>query len=382
GRASHARHFGELPRGCWVPECAYRPAGPWQPIAGVRRQPLRVGIEDHLRYAGFQWFYVDAHLVEAGESYDQYTGLAHPRVQAEAQRSPHRSYQVGYATRGRPINVLVRDPATTAQVWSRHGGYPGDGNYLEFHKIRSPGGLKLWRVTDSAADLGAKAPYQPAWARDSAARHAMHFRELLDVLAAGAAAGEDIVVAPFDTELFGHWWFEGMEFLKNVYEDLAVDTGVTPLSSGAALAASPPTESLRLTAGSWGKDGDFSMWLNPETEWLWERLWPLEDRFWNAVPAAMLRRETDAVLEQAARELLLAQSSDWQFIVSTGAAGDYAIQRFNEHCDALESLLPFLEDPSSDLDLGAGRAAEYRALDGLFADLLGAIAAASDVPAP
>lgn len=382
GRAAHARHFGDLPRGCWVPECAYRPAGAWQPLPSVRRQPLRVGIEDHLRYAGFHWFYVDAHLVEAGESCDQYTGVAHPRSGAQAKRSPHRGYQVGYASRGRPINVLVRDPATTAQVWSRHGGYPGDANYLEFHKIRFPGGLKLWRVTDSAADLGAKAPYQPAWARDAALRHAAHFRELLDSLAATAAPGENIVVAPFDTELFGHWWFEGMEFLKAVYEDLAVDSGVTPLSSGAALAASPPAESLRLTAGSWGKDGDFSMWLNPETDWLWERLWPLEDRFWNAVPAAMLRRGTDPVLEQAARELLLAQSSDWQFIVSTGAAGDYAIKRFNEHCDALETLLPFLEDPTSDLGTGAGRAAQYRALDGLFEDLLGAIAAASDVPAP
>jgi 1,4-alpha-glucan branching enzyme len=136
-----------------------------------------------------------------------------------------------------------------------------------------------------------------------------------------------------------------------------------------------------MSAGSWGKDGDYSMWLNPETEWTWHRLWPLEDRFWNAVPGAMQRWDARPVLEQAGRELLLAQSSDWQFIISTGAAGDYATRRFDEHCDALEALLPFLENASSDLGAGAARAAEYQAIDGPFPDLIGAIAAASDVTA-
>jgi 1,4-alpha-glucan branching enzyme len=123
------------------------------------------------------------------------------------------------------------------------------------------------------------------------------------------------------------------------------------------------------------------MWLNPETEWTWRRLWPLEDRFWNAVPAAMRRWDARPVLEQAGRELLLAQSSDWQFIISTGAAGDYATKRFNEHCDALEALLPFLESSTSDLAAGAAHAAELELIDGPFPDLIGAIAAASDVAA-
>ncbi|HEY4100715.1 MAG TPA: 1,4-alpha-glucan branching protein domain-containing protein [Gemmatimonadales bacterium] len=384
GRAEHARHFGDLPRGCWAPECAYRPRGPWRPIPGAPSATIRGGTEEHLRYAGFGWFYIDAHLADAGESIDQYGGAPRARRTEPATRSPYRGYQVGVAPRGgRPVYALVRDPRSTEQVWSRHGGYPGDGRYLEFHKIRFPGGLKYWSVTDANADLGSKAPYQPDRAREAAAIHAAHFQEILDQLSAGAERGDDAIIAPFDTELFGHWWFEGINFLRYLFEDLTANrdtaNGSSPSTSGAALRAAPPTTAVRLAEGSWGKDGDFSMWMNPETEWTWRRLWPLEDRFWNAVPSALQRWDARPILEQAARELLLAQSSDWQFIISTGAAGDYATKRFVEHCDALERLLPFVEHGDSDLGAGRQLAAELFAIDGPFAELGGAIAAASDV---
>jgi 1,4-alpha-glucan branching enzyme len=219
-----------------------------------------------------------------------------------------------------------------------------------------------------------------------AGEHAKHFKTLLDSITNGAKPRDNAVIAPFDTELFGHWWFEGMEFIKAMYERVAPHVGETvtppciPSTAGDAIAASPPRTSLRMSTGSWGKDGDFSMWLNPETEWTWVRLWSLEERFWNAVPTAMRRPGARPALEQAARELLLAQSSDWQFIVSTGAAGDYAIKRFVEHCEALESLLPFLEDPASDLAAAAAMAGALQLIDGPFPDLIGAIAAASDIP--
>lgn len=186
-------------------------------------------------------------------------------------------------------------------------------------------------------------------------------------------------MAPFDTELFGHWWFEGVDFLHDLYQELDQSGGVRPITAGDLLAESPPTTALRLGAGSWGANGDFSKWLNQETEWTWERLWPLEERFWNAVPSAMLRPDVVPILEQAARELLLAQSSDWQFIISTGAAGDYATKRFVGHCEALESLLPTLEQLPRDLSGALTHAAALQRIDGPFPDLLGAIAAASDV---
>ena len=111
-------------------------------------------------------------------------------------------------------------------------------------------------------------------------------------------------------------------------------------------------------------------------------LWPRESRFWDAVPGALDDPGLWPVLEQAARELLLAQSSDWQFIISTGAAGDYATKRFVEHCDALAELLSVLEDPARDRQAALTRAAELAQIDGPFPDLIGASAAASDVVDP
>lgn len=383
GRAEHLRHFGKLPTGCWLPECAYRPRGPWQPWPSAPGQPMRLGIEDHLRHAGFRWFTVDAHLADAGEAWEVYEAEA-TRPVAPSARSPYRAYEVGSrpAGRGRPVHVVVRDPRTTAQVWSRYGGYPGDGRYLEFHKIRYPGGLKFWAVTSPSSDLSDKARYRPEAAATAVQEHADHFRGLLHGIAAAAEPGDSAIVAPFDTELFGHWWHEGVDFLAAVYAGLGRDANVPASTAGAWLSETPPATSIRMQEGSWGANGDFSKWLNDETAWTWERLWPLESRFWDLVPAALTRADLSPVLEQAARELLLAQSSDWQFIISTGAAGDYATARFIGHCEALEELLALLESPDTDPMVARGRAAALQRIDGPFPSLLGAIAAASDVTLP
>ncbi len=383
GRAEHIRHFGEAPKGCWVPECAYRPRGPWQPLPQAPPQAVRPGVEEHLRRAGFQWFVVDSHLADAGEAWELYEGKPIARQgEIDPKRSPYRAYHVGaHPPPGqRPVTAVVRDPAATKQVWSRHGGYPGDSRYLEFHKIRYPGGLKFWRVTDPAADLGMKEPYLPGDALDAAAGHARHFVDLLKEVAAGRRAGDVTITAPFDTELFGHWWFEGVDFVQDVFDRLPAGDQVAPSTASRMLNDDPPTSSIRMGEGSWGANGDFSKWLNPETEWTWLRLWPLENRFWDVVPAAIDRDELSPILEQAARELLLAQGSDWQFIISTGAAGDYATKRFTDHCDALESLLNHLDGDSLSLDEGLALAAQLREVDDPFPDLRGALAAASDVP--
>jgi 1,4-alpha-glucan branching enzyme len=226
------------------------------------------------------------------------------------------------------------------QVWSRHQGYPGDEWYLEFHKIRWPGGLKLWRVTGPHVDLGGKQPYVPERAAERAEGHAGHFAHLLATIAGEIRTEGDVIVAPFDTELFGHWWFEGVSFLGAVYRRLAGSDGrVRPVTAGDVARSRRRSPRVLLAEGSWGAHGDHHMWLNHETEWTWRRLWVLEDAFWDAVPRALGAGESRPLLAQAARELLLAQASDWQFIISTGAAGDYASKRFNEHCDNLDTLL-------------------------------------------
>jgi 1,4-alpha-glucan branching enzyme len=132
-----------------------------------------------------------------------------------------------------------------------------------------------------------------------------------------------------------------------------------------------------MPAGSWGANGDFSMWISDQTVWTWQRLWPLEERFWDVASTALRSDDTRFILAQAARELLLAQSSDWQFIISTGAAADYGERRFREHCSDTEVLVQALEDGSAAaLDRGHRRAAELAERDALFPDVLPALAAA------
>jgi len=386
GVREHERYFGRAPRGCWVPECAYRARGPWAP-PGARAVPERAGVDEHLARAGYDYFFVDAHLAAAGHALGTYPDvpLGAERFDAErhdagatdggtARRSPYEAYVVT-RPRGRAVHALVRDPVCSMQVWSRHQGYPGDGAYLEFHKIRWPGGLKLWRVTGPHTDLGDKQPYDVAAARGRVDAHARHFAALIDGTPARATDGR-LVVAPFDTELFGHWWFEGVEFIGAFYRALAGARHVRAVTGSGHVGRRMRRTRIRLAEGSWGAHGDHSMWMNPGTAWTWHRLWPLEDRFWAAAPFGLAEEWAHPVLAAAARQLLLAQSSDWQFIISTGAAGDYAVERFERHCADAEALLEALA-PACPPELRTAAvelAARINTRDNLFPDVLDAVA--------
>ncbi|HZA98201.1 MAG TPA: 1,4-alpha-glucan branching protein domain-containing protein [Gemmatimonadales bacterium] len=384
GVSEHRRLFGRAPTGCWLPECAYRPRGAWEPWPTAPRTGMRRGIEEHLADAGFQFFFVDAHLAAAGRP----LGLSgdpagDPIVHApagrtppgEPHRSPYRAYRVAHG----PVTAYVRDPRASMQVWSRFEGYPGDEWYLEFHKMRWPGGLKLWRVSGPGVDLGAKQPYNPDAAFDRARGHAEHFAHLLAGIAAGQSQNRDgVVVAPFDTELFGHWWFEGPVFLGGMYRSLVRQReAIHPATGSRHLRAHPARAAIRLPWGSWGANGDSSMWLSDRTAWTWERLWPLEQAFWDAAPNAIASPAARPVLAQAAREMLLAQSSDWQFIISTGAAADYAEKRFQQHCRDAEQLIAALA-PGAEASMtdAQRRAEELAQRDQLFPDVIPAVAAA------
>jgi 1,4-alpha-glucan branching enzyme len=265
-------------------------------------------------------------------------------------------------------------------VWSRDLGYPGDAWYLEFHKIRWPGGLKFWRVSAPNSDLGAKRPYDPSAALAQAALHGSHFASLLaSIRSSGEGGGDGLIAVPFDTELFGHWWYEGVDFLAAVYRDLTNGHGVRAVTASEHLDGHPPRIGIELAAGSWGAGGDDGMWLNARTAWTWERLWRLEDRFWNVAPLALALPETHPVLAQAARELLLAQASDWQFIITTGAVTDYAERRFGLHAGDAELLVAILEDAVRGAVIPAqalGITAELQRRDALFPDVLTQVAGA------
>ena len=376
GRNEHRRLFGRDPVGCWLPECAYRPR--------VGRRP---GIDEQLASAGFRYFFTDAHLAQAGTPLGTHYEVTLGAERFDAERhdgpskptgppvhSPYRAYRVTPPRAKRSVAALVRDPRSSMQVWSRHHGYPGDEWYLEFHKIRWPGGLKLWRVTGPDVDLGAKRAYEPSAAHGRVGEHARHFAQLLAGIAAEHRTG--VVVAPFDTELFGHWWFEGVDFLAGVYRELRHQPGVRPVAASRHLTDHPARTALRLAEGSWGVNGDHTMWLNDRTAWTWPRLRALEGAFWKAAPVALASPGTRPALAQAARELLLAQASDWQFMISTGAVPDYAERRFKLHCDDAERLIAAVTSGSSGGggEGSAALAAELERRDDLFPNVLEAVA--------
>ena len=372
GWREHRRLFGRDPVGCWLPECAYRP-----------RVGTRPGIEEQLAAAGFRYFFTDAHLARAGEPLGTYgeVPLGAERFDVERPetpggtaarpvRSPYRAYRVTPPRAKRSVAALVRDPQSSMQVWSRHRGYPGDEWYLEFHKIRWPGGLKLWRVTGPNVDLGAKRAYEPAPALGRVHEHARHFAHLVAGIAGERRA--EVVVAPFDTELFGHWWFEGVDFIAEVYRELPHHPAVRPATASQHLADHAPRVGVRLAEGSWGVNGDHTMWRNDRTAWTWPRLGALEGAFWTTARRVLASPAARPALAQAARELLLAQASDWQFMISTGAVPDYAERRFNQHCDDAERLLAALAPGAS--GNGANLAAELERRDALFPNVLEAVA--------
>lgn len=387
GRGEHRRLFGSDPAGCWLPECAYRPRGMWSPLPGAPNAGVRRGIEEHLAEAGYRYFFVDAHMANAGAPLGIYGELfagesAHlpdpAAPDAAGRQSPHRAYRVTGA--GTPVDVaaLVRDPRATLAVWSRGHGYPGDGAYLEFHKLRWPGGLRLWGVTSRASGLGDKASYDPVAARLTARVHARDFAATLSTIADGCGVGDRVIAAPFDTELFGHWWFEGPDFLGDLYAELPHHPGVRAATASAHLDRHGAPAATRLARGSWGRNGDLEMWLNDRVQWIWPLIWELEEEFWALAPTALERDGTHELLAQAARSLLLLQSSDWPFIVSTGEVADYATRRVHTHAGETRELLGALRRVLGGSEARVGRALA-RALhlrDAVFPGIVPAIAAA------
>ena len=343
---THKRHFGVAPRGIWLPECAYRPRYEWTPPTGRGRgrdRQMRPGIEELLAAHGLEYFVADSHLVAAGAPVFLYRDYIparkempepSPAIPVNEARSPYAPYRVASRGGNGSAIAFIRDPKMTLQVWSRDHGYPGDYAYLEFHKKHFPGGLRFWRITDSKGDLGTKILYDPKLAAEKAGLQASHFAGLVRETSEAATKADGrpaLICSPYDAELFGHWWFEGPVWLEHVARDMA-RAGVTPVTLGEALTIVPPRATLSLPEGSWGEGGDHRVWLNRETEWTWDRVYSAEAE-WVEHLAAGVGGHPDLarVLAQATRELLLLEASDWQFLITTGAARDYAERRVAEH---------------------------------------------------
>jgi 1,4-alpha-glucan branching enzyme len=350
GRHTYRKYFGREARGFWIPECAYRPGYAWKnPLEDSEAYP-RLGVDEILGQEGVGYFFVDSHLLKGGEAkgvyIDRFPGLkllwekfrAAYRPTEELARDPYSAYLA------HPSHVpfFARDDVSGSQVWSRYMGYPGDGSYLEFHKKHFPGGMRYWRITSSEADLGLKEPYDPAAIPARLERHAAHFVSVLEGALQGRSSGS--VVALYDTELFGHWWFEGPEWLYHVIKKL--DPGpVKPMTGSGSLEALPPTTIISLPEGSWGQGGFHWIWLNDDTAWIWKKIHRIE-----AAAAALTPRLASLdrrLLKQFFREKFLLESSDWPFLISTWSARDYAENRAAEHYERALTLAGWLEEGSA-----------------------------------
>jgi len=348
---AYKRNYGRKPRGIWLPECAYRPGYRWFPPVegGGVKEYDRKGVEEFLSENGLEFFIVDSHLLKGGKAIgvylDRFEALgqlwerfseSYSSRPLDPDKAPYDIYAVGEKQGKKPVAILTRDPKTGLQVWSGEHGYPGEPDYLDFHKKRFPGGLRYWSVTNTKADLADKKEYRPGEASRHVPDQAKHFAGLVkDTLREhrknSGRAG--LITAPYDAELFGHWWFEGPEWLYHVLKEMASDPEIDLTTGSDYLNKNRERTMVSLPEGSWGEGGFHFIWFNEWTSWTWKHIYDAESkmiRLANEYGGTDDEKLLD-IVKQAARELLLMQSSDWQFLISTWAARDYAEMRFTEH---------------------------------------------------
>ncbi len=369
GVEAHKQHFGRAPRAIWLPECAYRPAY----IDETGR--TRPGIEHFLQEIGLGLFFSETHTIEggqpvgvaAGDAIGPYGEIKRRYVIPMRAAIPPRPastflpYYVSDTAAGAQaaqhsgVAVIGRDNRTGMQVWSAEWGYPGDYDYREFHKRDGISGLQYWRVSGARVDLGFKDEYHPDWALHKVGEHARHFAWLVaDRLKQyhQQTGNFGLIASNYDTELFGHWWFEGIVWIQQVLRLLAEDPAVELVCASDFIERHPPTQVLHLPESSWGMGGNHWTWDNHDTHWMWAPIHAAEARMEALVAKFPLPSPGEkAVLNQAARELLLLQSSDWPFLVTTGQAREYAIRRFTRHVERFEALAASLETGRPDRQL-------------------------------
>src|SRR5688572_13337427 len=369
--ANYRKHFGRQPRGIWLPECAYEP-----------------GVETLLKEAGIEYFICDTHAILYGDPRPRY-GVHAPVM------CPN-----GTA-------VFARDIETSEQVWSSVVGYPGSDVYREFYRdigwdlpidylkphLHQDGnrrhlGLKYHRITGRNVPQQKKAPYIPALAREKAAENASHFIgeriKQAHTLRAAFEGRPPLVISPYDAELFGHWWYEGPQFIDFFFRKLHYDqSDIEAVSPGDFLDSGTPIQIQQPTTSSWGENGYNKVWLNEGNAWMYpyqhdaeRRITQLVDEF--GVPGFELQdggtspkletRNSELqtrLLNQLARELLLAESSDWAFQIYQGTTVEYSSRRFQSHIHRFDLLAKMLETGDVNLEL----LAEIERRDNIFAEI-------------
>ncbi|MHB8305577.1 MAG: 1,4-alpha-glucan branching protein domain-containing protein [Vulcanimicrobiaceae bacterium] len=283
--------FGVDPAGIWLPECGYHPR-----------------LQAQLEALGLRYFYADA------------------RAAAPSGASP----LVPLRLPASQLAYFASDPGALRFVMDAEDGYPADPAYREFHKRHERSGARYWWITGRDAELSEKDLYDPQRARKRAVDHAAAFAAIVRERTSAASAGAPYMSLAFDAEFFGHWWSEGLLWLEALLFAVRDGGAATFCSPSAYLERHPPTKEYALAASSWGEGGDDRTWRNDATAWMWEELHQMEIR---SIEVARRANSSGPEFEQAARELMLAQSSDWTYYATKGGAGTYPQARFATHRD-------------------------------------------------
>ncbi len=351
GVAEHRRLLGREPAGMMLPECAYFE-----------------GLEDTLARHRIRFFLTESHGILNADP--------PPRCGVFAPL---------FCPNG--VAAFGRDQESGQQVWSATQGYPGDHHYRDFYRdvgydrefdyirpyvspdgLRAFTGLKYHRIT---GDTAHKEPYDPRKARELAETHAANFvfnRERQVEHLAAILGRRPLLVAPYDGELFGHWWFEGPDFLFALFRRLAQPgVLVRPVTLRGRLEEECSGQRGVPNPSSWGDKGYFEVWCNGGNDWLWRHI--------HQAGRTMTRRArehhgaggtTARVLAQMARELLLLQASDWPFLITMGTSAEYARRRLDEHFDRFRMLEAMLEGEIPAGGEGEQLLAEIEELDNIF----------------
>ncbi len=349
---THIRHFHQPPAGIWLPECGYRPGNFWNPPEEIdpgNPGYFRKGLEEFLAENQLKYFIYHAANADTFNYHSPYSNIesavAKSKYQENLRLSPYQSYQVLRAdAKNSGVTAFIRDSATSLQVWSETTGYPGDEWFLEFHRQHFAGGLRYWRITGSDLELDNKKIYEPDKAAGRYEEQAGHF---LDVIKSRLGpfyqqqGQPGFLLTPFDAELFGHWWFEGPYFLKSLLKKIELDPELQLQTCSENLAKTPAHPTTILDEGSWGDGGMHKTWLNFQTHGLWQKLYAAEERLQSFLKEMKDGQNSplEEILKQVLRELLLLQSSDWPFLISTGTGTEYAKRRFLAHLEAFNRLL-------------------------------------------
>lgn len=347
--------FGRYPRGIWLPECGYTD-----------------GVDHLLAELDLRYFFMDAH------------GLTHARP-----RPPLGLHAPVFTRAG--VAAFGRDIESSKQVWSASEGYPGDGVYRDFYRdvgfdrpieevgafvhpdgIRVHTGYKYFRVTGPDVDLADKQPYDPGAAQERVRMHAANFvynRKLQVEWLARRMDRRPIVVSPYDAELFGHWWFEGPDFLEQVCREAARPGSTVQLTTAAQYLQDYPVNAVcDPSPSSWGDGGYSSVWIDGTNDWIYRHVHRAE-AIMHEVAERLSKEATEDLRRRAAnqmaRELLLAQASDWAFIMKTGTAVRYAVDRVKSHLSRFRRLHREIESGHID---GAWLA-DLESRDNIFPDI-------------